>query len=88
MVDAAIERFGCLGCAYNNAGIGCGPLLLCDYSGEEWQKTIDVNLKGVFLCLKYEMPAMLATGSGAIANTASAAGLVALAGVSPLERMA
>jgi NAD(P)-dependent dehydrogenase (short-subunit alcohol dehydrogenase family) len=83
MVDAAIDRFGRLDCAYNNAGIGCGPLLLCDYSDEEWQKTIDVNLKGVFLCLKYEIPAMLATGGGAITNTASAAGLVALAGVSP-----
>jgi NAD(P)-dependent dehydrogenase (short-subunit alcohol dehydrogenase family) len=83
MVDATVEWFGRLDCAYNNAGIGCGPLLLCDYADEEWDKVVDVCLKSVFLCMKYEIPAMLANGGGAIANTASAAGLVALAYVSP-----
>jgi NAD(P)-dependent dehydrogenase (short-subunit alcohol dehydrogenase family) len=83
MVDAALDKYGRLDCAYNNAGIGCGPTLLCDYDDDVWQKTVDVNLKGVYLCLKYEIPAMLATGGGAIANTASAAGLVALAYVAP-----
>lgn len=83
MVDAALERYGRLDCAYNNAGIGCGPKLLCDYDDDEWQSVVDINLKGVYLCMKYEIPAMLAAGGGAIVNTSSAAGLVALAHVAP-----
>lgn len=83
MVDTAVGTYGRLDCAYNNAGIGCGPTLLCDYDDNEWTRVIDVNLRGVYLCMKYEIPAMLSAGGGAIANTSSAAGLVALAYVAP-----
>lgn len=82
-VEVAVARFGRLDCAFNNAGIGSGPFQLADFPEEDWDKTLAVNLKGVFLCMKYEIPAMLKTGGGSIVSTASVDGLVGLAGVSP-----
>ncbi len=82
MVDQAVAAFGSLDCAFNNAGIGGGRdrLLTADYLEEDWDRVISINLKGVWLCMKAEIPQMLKQGSGAIVNTASIAGLVGLSG--------
>jgi NAD(P)-dependent dehydrogenase (short-subunit alcohol dehydrogenase family) len=82
MVDQAVGAFGSLDCAFNNAGIGGGRdrLLTADYLEEDWDRVISINLKGVWLCMKAEIPQMLKQGSGAIVNTASIAGLVGLSG--------
>jgi len=82
MVTQAVEAFGSLDCAFNNAGISGGRerLLTADYREEDWDRVISINLKGVWLCMKAEIPQMLKQGGGAIVNTASIAGLVGLSG--------
>ena len=77
MVHQAIEVYGRLDCAFNNAGIG-GKLFtpIAEYSEEAWDQLIAINLKGVWLCMKYEIRQMLKQGGGAIVNTSSGAGLV------------
>lgn len=77
MVDATVTAFGRLDGAFNNAGIVNLCKLLHEVTLEEFQRCQAVNLTGTFLCMKYEIEAMLRTGGGAIVNTASAAGLVA-----------
>jgi len=83
LVQAALEKFGRLDAAFNNAGISDGPLPpgTIDYPLELWDRMIAVNLSGVFYCLRYQVRAMLKTGGGAIVNTASVAGQIAFAGV-------
>jgi NAD(P)-dependent dehydrogenase (short-subunit alcohol dehydrogenase family) len=77
MVAQACERFGRLDIICNNAGIQ-GPLgLTADYDENEWDRVIEVNLKGVFLGMKYAIPEMLKTGGGSIVNTSSMASIVA-----------
>jgi len=76
MVDKVVATFGRLDCAFNNAGVETSLELLADDTEESFDHLIGVNLKGVFLCMKYEIRQMLAQGSGAIVNTASTAGLV------------
>jgi NAD(P)-dependent dehydrogenase (short-subunit alcohol dehydrogenase family) len=76
LVDKTIERHGRLDCAYNNAGIEGSPCSTTECSTENWDKTININLKGVWLCMKYEIPAMLKSGKGSIVNCSSIAGLV------------
>ena len=83
MVDAVVAAFGRLDCAFNNAGIaphqvGAAGMFTTDWSEESFDRMIAVNLKSVWLCLKYEIPVMQAQGAGAIVNTASIAGLVGL----------
>lgn len=76
-VRSTVEAFGRLDCAFNNAGVVLdehGPL--AEYAESDWHKTIDINLKGVWLGMKYETPAMLRTGGGAIVNNASVMGVV------------
>jgi len=82
MVAQAVEAFGSLDCAFNNAGISGGRdrRLTADYLEEDWDRVIGINLKGVWLCMKAEIPQMLKQGGGAIVNTASVAGLVAISG--------
>ena len=76
MVEFADGAFGGLDYAFNNAGIA-GPLATTvDFTEEEWDRVIAVNLKGVWLCMRREIPRMLERGGGAIVNTASIAGLV------------
>ena len=76
MVSKAVETYGRLDCAFNNAGIHTGAKIPThEYSDEEWNRIISVNLTGVWLCMKREIALMLKQGAGAIVNTSSAAGL-------------
>jgi NAD(P)-dependent dehydrogenase (short-subunit alcohol dehydrogenase family) len=83
MISKTVETYGRLDCAHNNAGIpGGGRALTAEYAEDTWHQVIAVNLTGVWLCMKYEIPQMLSQGSGAIVNTASAWGLVGAPGAS------
>ncbi|MAG35506.1 MAG: short chain dehydrogenase [Dehalococcoidia bacterium] len=75
MVGTAVETYGRLDCAFNNAGVGSGAPLH-EYPEELWDRIIGINLKGVWLCLKYEIAHMRQHGGGAIVNTSSVLGLV------------
>ena len=76
MVGRTIQNYGRLDYAHNNAGIGPSHLPTAQCSEEAWEKIINTNLKGIWLCMKYEIPEMLKQGCGAIVNTASVAGFV------------
>jgi NAD(P)-dependent dehydrogenase (short-subunit alcohol dehydrogenase family) len=75
LVAKTIESYGRLDCAHNNAGVEHAPAPLTELTEESWDRTLKVNLKGVWLCLKYEIPQMVKNGGGAIVNTSSVAGL-------------
>jgi NAD(P)-dependent dehydrogenase (short-subunit alcohol dehydrogenase family) len=79
MVQTTINSFGRLDIAVNNAGIGGEANLTGEYSIESWNRVIDVNLNGVFYGMRYEIPAMLRNGGGAIINMASILGSVGFA---------
>lgn len=75
MIAGTLDAFGRLDCAHNNAGIA-GPLApTADLDLADFRRLLDVNVVGVFLCLKHEIPVMLEAGAGAIVNTSSGAGL-------------
>jgi NAD(P)-dependent dehydrogenase (short-subunit alcohol dehydrogenase family) len=74
-VAATIAAYGRLDCAFNNAGIGGAGRLTHEYSEEEWNRVISINLTGVWLCMKAEIIQMLKQGGGAIVNTSSIMGL-------------
>ena len=76
MVAKCVQHFGRLDCAFNNAGIEEEHLRLADCAEETFDRIMAVNVKGVWLCLKYQLAHMLTQGGGAIVNTASVAGLV------------
>jgi NAD(P)-dependent dehydrogenase (short-subunit alcohol dehydrogenase family) len=81
LVQKATEKFGRLDIAFNNAGVEGVWVPIIRQSEEDWDRTIDINLKGVWLCLKYEIRQMLKQGGGgAIVNMASVTGLVGSAG--------
>ena len=73
MVECALQRYGRLDAALNNAGTTGAFTNVVDCSEEEWASVMDINAKSVWLAMKYQIPAMLRTGGGAIVNTASAA---------------
>ncbi len=80
-LDTVISKFGKLDIAFNNAGITHkGGLEQC--TEEDWDRVVNTNLKGVWLCMKHEIPHMLKQGGGVIVNTASTYGLVGAPGVS------
>lgn len=79
MVDQCINTFGRLDFAINNAGIGGESNLTGDYTLEGWDKVMNVNLRGQFLCMKYEIQAMLKAGKGSIVNLSSILGKVGFA---------
>ena len=82
MVNAVVDTYGRIDCAYNNAGIEGRLASTDEYPEDVFDKVIDINLTGVWLCMKYELPHMLKQGGGAIVNTASGAGLIGVSGMS------
>ncbi|MEH2283066.1 MAG: SDR family oxidoreductase [Nostoc sp.] len=74
-LDKAVEAFGRLDVAFNNAGSEQAITTLADLTEEEWDRIVSINLRSVFLCMKYQIPLMLKQGSGAIVNTSSGAGV-------------
>jgi NAD(P)-dependent dehydrogenase (short-subunit alcohol dehydrogenase family) len=81
LITKVVQTYGRLDCAFNNAGIEGVFVSTAECSEENWDRTLAINLKGVWLCMKYEIPQMLKQGGGAIVNTASVAGLVGFAGL-------
>lgn len=79
LVERTVQAYGRLDAACNNAGIGGDLAPTADYTLEGWNKVIAVNLTGVFLCMKYQIPQMLQAGGGAIVNMASILGAVGFA---------
>jgi NAD(P)-dependent dehydrogenase (short-subunit alcohol dehydrogenase family) len=79
-VEAAVSRFGRLDFGVNNAGIGGASAPAGEYSLADWQRVIDINLTGVFLSMRYELPALLSAGGGVIVNVSSILGWVGFAG--------
>lgn len=75
MVSKTVEAYGRLDCAFNNAGVGSAGGLIHESTSDEWDYINDINLKGVWLCMKYEIAQMLEQGGGAIINDSSTAGL-------------
>jgi len=83
LVRATVEAFGGLNCAFNNSGILPPTKPLAETEDSDFDKVIAVDLRGVFLCMKYEIRHMLTAGGGAIVNTASVAGVIGDPGMSP-----
>jgi NAD(P)-dependent dehydrogenase (short-subunit alcohol dehydrogenase family) len=79
-LDSTVETFGCLDFAFNNAGVEQPVTAAADLTEAEWDRIASVNLRGVFLCMKYQIPLMLKQGGGAIVNTSSGAGVKDIAG--------
>ena len=84
MVAATVDRFGGLHLAVNNAGItGDHDVPLADTGIDAWRRILDINLSGIFFGLKFQIPAMLAAGGGAIVNMSSGAGANGVRGIAP-----
>ncbi|GIK64212.1 MAG: short chain dehydrogenase [Chloroflexota bacterium] len=81
LIQTTLKTYGQLDCAFNNAGVSgpAGPLF--QLAESDFQEIMDVNLKGVWLCMKHELTAMLAKGGGSIVNMSSAAGLIGSVGI-------
>ena len=80
LVEETVARYGRLDAAVNNAGVGGALAPTAEYPEEEWDRVVGINLRGVWLCMKHEIPAMLAGGGGSIVNVASILGHVGFAG--------
>lgn len=74
-LDKAVEAFGRLDFAFNNAGSEQPIMATADLTEQEWDRSVNINLRGVFLCMKHEIPLMLRNGGGVIVNTSSGAGV-------------
>ncbi|WP_231186494.1 glucose 1-dehydrogenase [Haladaptatus sp. DYF46] len=81
MVDVAVDTYGSLDFAHNNAGILTGFVEMADIEEAHWDELLDINLKGIWACMKAELPVMEEQGGGVIVNTASEAGLVGMGGL-------
>ena len=80
VIEQTVQEFGRLDVAFNNAGIEQPPAPLVDISEDQWSRLLDIDLRSAFLCMKYEIPAMLEHGGGSIVNTSSGAGVVGIRG--------
>lgn len=83
MVDKAVATFGRLDCAFNNAGVGNAPKLAHDLEAPDWDPVMSIDLMGVWLCIKHQIPHLLRAGGGAIVNTASNAGKAGVPHLAP-----
>jgi NAD(P)-dependent dehydrogenase (short-subunit alcohol dehydrogenase family) len=83
MVERTLKLYGRLDIAFNNAGINLVPAPIAEVTVEDWGRIVAVNLTGVFLCMRHEIPVMKRGGGGAIINTASVGGVIGTAGVTP-----
>lgn len=79
-LDKTIEALGRLDFAFNNAGVEQKNAAISEIEEEEWHRIVDTNLRGVFLCMKYEIPLILKQRGGAIVNTSSGAGVIGIKG--------
>jgi NAD(P)-dependent dehydrogenase (short-subunit alcohol dehydrogenase family) len=79
-LDKTVEAFGRLDFAFNNAGVEQPITPAADLTLEEWDRIVDIDLRGVFLCMKHEIPLILKQGGGAIVNTSSGAGVIGIKG--------
>jgi NAD(P)-dependent dehydrogenase (short-subunit alcohol dehydrogenase family) len=79
-LDQTVDTFGRLDFAFNNAGVEQPIMATAELTEKEWDRIVDINLRGVFLCMRHEIPLMLKQGSGAIVNTSSGAGVKGFAG--------
>jgi NAD(P)-dependent dehydrogenase (short-subunit alcohol dehydrogenase family) len=82
LIATAVKTYGGLNCAFNNAGVLPPTVTLVEMDESTFDNTLAVDLKGVFLCMKYEIAHMLESGGGAIVNNASIAGMIAEPGIS------
>ncbi len=81
MVEKTVQQYGRLDYAFNNAGIEEAPTSLVDQTEETFDQIVNINIKGVWLSMKYQIPQMLKNGGGAIVNTSSVGGLIGVPGV-------
>jgi NAD(P)-dependent dehydrogenase (short-subunit alcohol dehydrogenase family) len=78
LVKKTVDRYGKLDYAFNNAGIEETPTSLIEQTSEKFDQIMNVNVKGVWMCMKYEIPEMIRNGAGAIVNTSSGAGVTGI----------
>lgn len=83
LIQKTVEAYGKLDCAFNNAGIEPPAKPLHEQTVEDFDKLMTINVRGLFLCMKYEVQQMLAQGFGVIVNNSSMGGLIGFAGLSP-----
>src|SRR5882724_573818 len=81
MVDRTVAEFGRLDAAFNNAGVMAAIAPTADSTREDWDRVIGINLRGVWSCMKYELPQMVRQGSGAIVNCSSVGGFTGNPGI-------
>jgi NAD(P)-dependent dehydrogenase (short-subunit alcohol dehydrogenase family) len=79
-LDSTVTRFGRLDIAFNNAGVELRPTPIAEIDEADFDRVISTNLRGIFLCMKHQIPLMLEHGGGAIVNTSSGAGVTGFAG--------
>ena len=86
MIDRTVFAFGRLDAAFNNAGVMQRRVDTAEISGEEWDRVMAINLRGVWSCMKYELPQMLRNGGGAIVNCSSIGGVIGVPGSRPITQ--
>jgi NAD(P)-dependent dehydrogenase (short-subunit alcohol dehydrogenase family) len=79
-VARTVDRFGRLDIAFNNAGVENKAAPVAEIELEEWDRILDINLRGTFVCMKHELAQMVRQGSGVVVNTSSGAGIRGVAG--------
>lgn len=78
MIDTTVKTYGRLDCAFNNAGVPHFHHSTIEHTEEAWDRIMNINLKGMWLCMKYEIPMMLKQGSGSIVNMSSLTGITGI----------